>query len=107
FNSSNCLADTPWLAFSPRIVHRADPARLGKAVHLPDRNAQHGEEILRLRRKRRRSANEPPKIRPEALANSLEDHFLADEQLPAVAAFRSLILLSLPRFDRIAIGLAN
>ena len=41
-----------------RIVHGADAGRLGQPVDLQDRNSEHAEIVLGLRRERRRSADQ-------------------------------------------------
>ncbi len=45
-----------------RIIHGTDRGGLGETVNLQHRNAQHHEIKLRLRRQRRRTANQRPQI---------------------------------------------
>ncbi len=53
----NRRAHTPWLDMV-RIVHCANPSRLGQSVNLQHRNTEHGEILLRLRSERGRPADQ-------------------------------------------------
>src|SRR5207302_8688616 len=65
FDAGDRSAHVTWLDRHARIIERADAGGFCEPVSLEHGNAEHQEKQLRLRRERRGTADQRPKVRAE------------------------------------------